>query len=140
MLPNMRKLQVPEAMPGLARILRDSEKPEYIRKLAAFIMGKIGTPEARKVLIEMLEKTDVPRVDAGGSLWERLTEAVYDSIEQESEQELLEDLQHENPHVRWSAAMQLGKLKSGAAVDALIDLLGDPHPNPRLGATWALGP
>ncbi len=139
LLPNMRRLQVPEAMPGLARILRDSEKPEYIRKLAAFIMGKIGSPEARKVLIEMLEKTDEPSLEWGGSLWERLTEAVYDCIEHESEQKLLEDLQHANPHVRWCAASQLGKRKSAAAVDALIELLKDPHPNPRLGATWALG-
>jgi tetratricopeptide (TPR) repeat protein len=139
LLPNMRRLQVPEAMPGLARILRDSEKPEYIRKLAAFIMGKIGSAEARKVLIEVLEMTDEPSVEWGGSLWERLTEGVYDCIEQESEQKLLEDLQHENPHVRWCAASQLGKRKSVIAVDALIELLKDPQPNPRLGATWALG-
>lgn len=139
LLSNMRKLQVPEALSGLASILRDLEKPEYIRKRAAFVMGKIGSREARKVVVEVLERTEAPKLNAWESLWGGLTQAVYDCIEKESEQELLEDLQHQNPCVRWSAAMQLGKRKSVVAVDALIELLKDPHPKPRLGATWALG-
>jgi len=139
LLANMKKLQTPDALPGLARVLRDPGQKLFVRNNAARVLGRIGTRPAREVLIPVLETAEKPMLNPMGSLWSTALNAVGDCIGRESEKELLEDLRHANPYVRWLAAMQLGKRKAKAAVPALIRLLDDEHHDPRLGATWALG-
>ena len=136
---NMNMLQVPEALLSLADILRDPGASDRLRRRAASALGGIGTAPARDVLIEVLEKTEQPAFGDGRELWSRVLDALALCVERESEEELLKDLEHENPEMRWLAAMQLGKKKHTPSVSKLIYLLDDPHPDPRLGATWALG-
>lgn len=138
-LDRMRKLAWPEYLPQLARILRDPEKPEYARKSAAMVIGRIGSRDAIRSLIEVLAETDRPRIHIGRPFWSNLIHALERCIERESEDQLVLDLRYENPYVRWLAAIYLGKRKSTAAVPELIRLLDDEHRSPRLGATWALG-
>ena len=139
-LDRMRKLAWPEYLPQLARILRDPEEPEYARKSAAMVIGRIGSRDAIRSLIEVLAETDRPWISFNRSrLLSNLIGALDKCIEREPEDQLVLDLRHENPYVRWLAAMYLGKRESTAAVPELIRLLDDEHRDPRLGATWALG-
>lgn len=139
-LDSMHKLAWPDYLPQLARLLGDSEKSEYARQRAAMVLGRIGSRDARRPLIEVLAKTERPRIRIGRwSFWSCLLDALGKCIEREPDDRLLLDLRHENPHVRWLAATYLGKRKSTAAVPELIRLLDDEHRDPRLGATWALG-
>ena len=136
---NMRRLQVPEFLPALAEVLGDPKVPERVRRRAATVLGGIEKREARDVLIEVLAKTKQPILMNGRELWSRVLDALARCVEREGEEELVRDLEHQNPHLRWLAASQLGKRKHAACVSRLIELLDDPHPDPRLGATWALG-
>lgn len=136
---NMVSLQIPETLPWLEKLVRDPQQGDFARRNAIAVLGRIGSRAARDFLVQVLEATEQPTYDNGGSLWSRLVDSVARCIERETEKELLEDLRHGNPHVRWLAAMQLGKRKAAAAAPELIRLLDDKHPDPRLGATWALG-
>lgn len=138
-LDTMQELAWPEYLPQLAGILRDPEKPEYVRKSAAMVIGRIGSRDAIRSLIEVLAKTERPRIHIGRPFWSNLIHALERCIEREPEDQLVLDLRYESPYVRWLAAIYLGKRKSTAAVPELIRLLDDEHRDPRLGATWALG-
>lgn len=135
---NMVSLQVPEALPFLARLVRDPQQGDFARRNAITVLGRIASRAARDFLVEVLGTTQRPVLDSGGSIWSRLVDSIARCIERETGKELLEDLRHGNPEVRWLAAMQLGKRKAAAAAPELIRLLDDKHPDPRLGATWAL--
>jgi HEAT repeat protein len=54
-------------------------------------------------------------------------------------EELVVDLQNENPLVRWQAAEQLGKAKDARAVDPLIEALADGDEGVRREVVKALG-
>jgi beta-lactamase regulating signal transducer with metallopeptidase domain/multidrug resistance efflux pump len=136
---DMSLMATPRALPALTAVLHNAAKPEDVPYVAIIVLGRIGTREAREVLIEALSKTTHPALDDGRSAWSRLVNAVARCIERESDQELLDDLGHKQAEVRWLAAMNQGKRKVAAAAPALIRLLDDKHPDPRLGATWALG-
>ena len=133
---NMDLLATPAAIPALVAVVRDAEGSARMR--AAALLGRIGSRDARDALIAALRKTPQPDYDSGSSMRDCLVSAIGECIEREPEKQLLEDLKHGQPQVRWLAAMQLGRRKSVAAVPALIALLDDKHPV-GLGATWALG-
>lgn len=54
-------------------------------------------------------------------------------------EELIRDLQDENPLVRWQAAEQLGRAKDARAVDPLIEAVGDGDEGVRREVIKALG-
>jgi len=138
---NRRKLAVPEAFPGLARVLRDEAQGDSFRGDAATAVGWIGSQAARDLLVEVLAKT--PEVFSSPHpreyLFFRLTDALTDCMKRESEKQLIEDLRHESHYVRRTAAKLLGERKSSAAVVELIRLLDDPHLTVPSVATRALG-
>ena len=137
----LARLETPDALPVLAEVVRDEDVPLHVRMRATTVMGRIGTRAARDALIDALGKTHKPSIFIGneGKMWSGLVDAVGNCIDKETNEQLVLDLDHANPHVRWLAAMRLGKRKHAGSVEALIALLDDPHPDPRLGATWALG-
>ena len=137
---NFDRLAIPEALPALAGVLRSPTRSDRVRKRAATVIGMIGTASCREVLIGVLEQTDRPSGwEDGRELWSRILDAIAHCVERESTKQLRRNLDHENPYLRWLAATELGKRKDSYAVEKLITLLNDPHPDPRLGATWALG-
>lgn len=133
---NMDLLTTPAAVPALVAVVRDAEGSARMR--AVSLLGRIGSRDARDALITALRKTPQPDAYAGSSMRDCLVSAIDRCIEREPEKQVIDDLGHGHPEVRWLAAMQLGRRKSAAAVPALIALLDDKHPV-RLGATWALG-
>lgn len=138
---NLRKLAVPEALPGLARVLRDEAQGDSFRGDAATAVGWIGSRAARDLLVEVLAKK--PEVFSSPHpreyLFRRLTDALTDCMKRESEKQLTQDLRHESHYVRRTAAERLGERKSSAAVVELIGLLDDPHSTVPSVATRALG-
>lgn len=136
---NMQRLASEVSVPRLAKILGNTENSDYARKSAASVLGRIGSREARDALARILDKTEAPLINQMSTLYTSLWLAIARCMDREKERELLEDLQHESPCVRYVAAGGPGRMKSEKAVSPLIRMLDDPHGDPRIGATGALG-
>ena len=137
LLPTMRAMCVPEAIPGLSRILRDRRRDKRTRKRASVLLSWIGSSAARKPLVDVLE-TEYPAASSfKRGPWRYLLHAMDTHSRKGSEKQLREDLRHRSRHVRYSAVRELVRRKSVAAIPELSHLQRDEHPHLRSMATWA---
>jgi HEAT repeat protein len=126
------------SLPQWVADLKD-EQPR-VRRSAAFVLGKVGSPQAQAALLDALKDRDASVREAAafalGEIRPRPPEAVAATLPG-----LFEALRDADPRVRRSAACSLGKsgsLAAGAAPQ-LREALRDPAATVRQNAAWALG-
>ncbi len=138
----------------LARALRDGDW--QVREVAIEAMGQVGSPavemllkllrdwEVRKYAIAALGKIRDERVLDPLMLQLRNDEFKDDAINalvelgQPAVERLVTALRDKDENVRKSAVLALGRIKSGEAIDPLIEMLGDQDWFTRLTAAAAL--
>jgi HEAT repeat protein len=138
----------------LARALRDGDW--QVREVAIEAMGQVGSPavetllkllrdwEVRKYAIAALGKIRDERVLDPLMLQLRNDEFKDDAIDalvvlgEPSVERLIGALRDKDENVRKCAVLALGRIKSGEAIDPLIEMLGDKDWFTRLTAAAAL--
>lgn len=98
----------------------------------AVLLGRLGTPEARRVLLSMVARWDDPAIVLDG------LRGMWLGGQPEDAAAVLETLRHVDVAVRRKACLVLGRLRARAALRPLIDLLDQPHAGLRADAHWAL--
>ncbi|NER25334.1 MAG: NACHT domain-containing protein [Symploca sp. SIO1C2] len=118
------------AVPLLIKALQDQE--DYVRRNAAYALGKIRTEATILALIQSLQDQDYDvRRNAAQALGRVGTEAAIPA--------LIQSLQDEHYDVRRNAAQALGRVGTEAAIPALIQSLQDENGFVRRNAAQALG-
>jgi HEAT repeat protein len=138
----------------LARALRDGDW--QVREVAIEAMGQVGSPavdtllkllrdwEVRKYAIAALGKVRDERVLDPLMLQLRNDEFKDDAVDalvalgEPSVERLIGALRDKDDNVRKCAVLALGRIKSGEAIDPLIEMLGDKDWFTRLTAAAAL--
>ena len=114
-------------------------KEWYVRKRAAYILGKIGDKRAIKPLIEALRDEDADVRYAAAEALEKI-DSQWGVTKAAKKQVLyfIEALKDKNANVRYIAAKALGKIGDKRAVKPLIKALRDEDANVRYAAAEAL--
>ena len=119
----------PEAVPGLAGLLKDPK--EEVREAALFALARIGTREALEAMIDALDS---------GNRWsqEKVAEAMEEAGD-ESRHVLAGLLEDENPLHRAFAAEVMGGIGGDEEAARLVDALADEDIDVRARAADSLG-
>ena len=123
---------IEEAVETLGRTVRTDEFPE-VREGAAYSLGRIGTPEALRLVAEVTRSDEDRRV--------RLTAlaVISETPDKSSSSVLIEILDDREPEVRGPAAIALGRLRAFEAISALQRIQEeDPNVRVRQAAQAAL--
>jgi HEAT repeat protein len=121
----------PEAVPHLARVLREEGRPE-VRAEAAFALGLIPTSESAVALIAGAEREPHPEVLG------EIVLAVGRTGQPQTAVELTRVLQHPHPFVREQTLEALALLADSAMVDEIIQVSWDPLESVAWRAAYAL--
>jgi HEAT repeat protein len=115
-------------LPTLARAARSDDREE-VRRFATRVIGRVRSPEGRRVLVELMQDARVRGV-AAAALGE-----MGDSV---AAPLLVRSLGDRSPSVRRASAVALGRLRDPRAVRPLVRVMSDPHPSVRFAAAGAL--
>jgi len=153
----MGDLRLTECARDLDRLMRDGEP--HVRAAAARALGRLGTPEAARLLIGALEDGAVPEhelVHALGApfairpllqafraprtlaLRAPLADAIGRTGSPEAAQALIAAMPGGGSEVRVRIVRALTRIGSPAAVSAVRGAMSDPHGRVRAQAAWSL--
>lgn len=128
----LAKCGSPAAFTRIRQLLNDQQQPESVRRLAAWVLGRIGGPEDRPGIQRLLDAAT-----------EQLTKAfAVNSLaalgDAEARAQLLKNLRSSDAPTRTYAAVFAGELRLQEARDALVAMLDDDQEDARYRAAQAL--